>query len=177
MVCVRDDPWSGKSDAISTSGSPSPSYSIAVHELDGSASTLPPVPPEASVVAPPPSPDASSSSPPQPAASNASTATSRARTLSTPRFLEINCSPPPSPVGPLPDEVLHARPQPLFWANGAVSRLARREINLEASRYACLTPAGREPEPSCASLVPRRKYHPPGPKWRNWQTRRTQNPV
>src|SRR3990170_5784376 len=88
MVCVRDEPWSGKSDAIRTSGSPSPSYSTAVHELDGSAST-PPVPPVASVVAP--SPASSSSPPPHPAATSASTAINRARTLNHPRLLEFNC--------------------------------------------------------------------------------------
>ena len=47
-------------------------------------------------LSPPPSPLPSSSSPPQPAAISASTATSSARTLNNPRFLEINCSPPPS---------------------------------------------------------------------------------
>src|SRR5215210_2825923 len=87
IVCVREDPWSGKSDASRTSGSPSPSYSTAVHELDGSAST-PPVPPEASVVLPPPSP-LLSSSPPQPAATRARAATNRASRPNKPRFLEI----------------------------------------------------------------------------------------
>src|SRR3990170_8835699 len=118
MVCVRDEPWSGKSDAIRTSGSPSPSYSTAVHELDGNASTQP-VPPVASVVAP--SPASSSSSPPQPAATSASTATNRARTLNHPRLLEFNCLPPPSPSMVKPDEVLHVQLQPLKRANGEVS--------------------------------------------------------
>src|ERR671915_770742 len=97
MVCVRDEPWSGKSDAIRTLGSPSPSYSIAVQEDEGSGvmSPVPPPPPLASVVSPPP-PASSSSSPPHPAASSASTATSRARTANKLCFLEINCVPPPS---------------------------------------------------------------------------------
>src|SRR5215218_9137592 len=90
VVCVRDEPWSGKSDASSTSGSPSPSYSTAVHELDGSAST--PAPPLDASVVDPLSPLLSSSSPPQPAAANASTATSRARRLNEPRFLKITSS-------------------------------------------------------------------------------------
>ena len=68
IVCVRDEPWSGKSEAISTSGSPSPSYSIAVHDDDGSASMSPVPPPPPVVSAVVSSPPASSSSPPQPAA-------------------------------------------------------------------------------------------------------------
>ena len=84
IVWVRDEPWSGKSDAISTSGSPSPSYSIAVQDDDGSASMLPP-PLDSSVVAPPS--ELSSSSPPQPAATSANTVTSRANAPNIPRFL------------------------------------------------------------------------------------------
>ena len=38
-VCVRDDPWSTMSEAIGTWGSPSPSYSMSVHDADVSGVT------------------------------------------------------------------------------------------------------------------------------------------
>src|SRR5829696_8568463 len=52
IVCVRDEPWSGRSDATITSGSPSPSNSSSPHDEDGSASASPPSPPSSSLPQP-----------------------------------------------------------------------------------------------------------------------------
>src|SRR5262245_26537280 len=94
-LCARDEPWSGRSVVIRTSGGPVP-FSIAVHEDDGSASTSPPPPPPPVVSVapvPPPALSLSSSSPPQPAATSASAATSSAMKATNPRFFNV----PPSP--------------------------------------------------------------------------------
>src|SRR5215211_6159155 len=76
------------------SGSPSPLYSSARHEEDGSAVTLPPPPP------PPPPPESpSSSSPPQPAAASASAATMRiSRPINRRSFNRCSSSGSPSSV-------------------------------------------------------------------------------
>src|SRR5262245_22767625 len=65
VVSDRLAPWSGRSDAINRSGSPSPSYLIAPQEDDGSAVAPPPPPPP-----PPPQPAASNASAPAPVATN-----------------------------------------------------------------------------------------------------------
>src|ERR687897_274622 len=84
VVWVRLEPLSGKSETSKTSGSPSPLYSMPVHEDEGSA------------VISPPSPPSPSSSPPQPVAMRARDATSNPKSASKLRFLN---APPPSQIG------------------------------------------------------------------------------
>src|SRR4029453_5157070 len=74
VVSERFAPWSGKSEAINASGSPSPSYRIGPQEADGSAVALPPPPP---------------SSPPQPTAARPRTAMSKTRKPSNPRCFKL----------------------------------------------------------------------------------------
>ena len=146
-VWVREDPCSGRSVAMRTSGSPSPSYSMSLHDADGSAVTgansVPPSPPpDVSPAAP------SSSSPPQPAAAKAKapiSSTSNAKMVlrfTTPpliaRFLFRRCT----------------RRAPFEGAR-----------DYEPGFNALATPCRYDGSPWIA------------PKWRNWKTRWTQNPV
>src|SRR5919106_4948233 len=102
------------------------------------------------VISPPSSPPPSpSSSPPQPAATRAREATRSAKSASKPRFLN---APPPSA------DRMYARSE---W--GSIRSPRGRIKSVGTPEYAV-----NKAEPA---------YHGRGPKWRNWQTRRTQNPV
>src|SRR5919106_1406725 len=79
VVSARFAPWSGKSDAIRKSGSPSPSYRIGSQDADGRAVTSP-------------SPPSPSSSPPQPTAAIAKAAITRTNKAQNPRFLTCSTS-------------------------------------------------------------------------------------
>ena len=128
----------GKSEAIRTSGSPSPLYSMPVQEDDGSASISPPPPPS--------SPSSSSSA----AAGRQVGQRRHEQSEESKQSALLQCSSSVAKRG---------------WKGAAKGRVSN-PARTGASETITAQPA-----------VNRAAYHGCGPKWRNWQTRRTQNPV